>query len=104
INGLISHHRGRLAALYGRDLPAEAMRTAKAGIFQDLRRDLEELRDAWTAGLTAWLARDLNNAHLAATATYHEMIPEFDALLEECGGDLPEFYKRVRERGRALGD
>jgi predicted aminopeptidase len=28
---------------------------------------------------------------------YTKMVPAFDALLAQSGGDLPEFYRRVRE-------
>jgi predicted aminopeptidase len=37
-----------------------------------------------------------NNALLAAFATYTQMVPAFEKLLAEEGGDLPKFYARVK--------
>jgi predicted aminopeptidase len=37
-----------------------------------------------------------NNALLAAHATYTALVPAFEKLLAEEGGDLPRFYERVR--------
>jgi predicted aminopeptidase len=44
-----------------------------------------------------WFASDLNNARLAAVATYFDCVPGFDRLLAESGGDLEAFYRRVGE-------
>ncbi len=38
----------------------------------------------------------MNNAHLAAVATYYDCVPGFERELAEAGGDLPAFYRRVR--------
>ena len=38
-----------------------------------------------------------NNAFLVSIAVYTELVPAFERLLAETGGDLPAFYKRVNE-------
>ena len=38
-----------------------------------------------------------NNAFLVSIAVYTELVPAFERLLAENGGDLPALYKRVRE-------
>jgi predicted aminopeptidase len=44
-----------------------------------------------------WMEQDLNNAHLALVATYHEQVPAFMALLVNQKGDLAAFYQAVKE-------
>jgi predicted aminopeptidase len=43
------------------------------------------------------MARPLNNARLAAIATYREQLPAFRELLQCAGGDLPAFYESVEQ-------
>lgn len=40
---------------------------------------------------------ELTNAHLVASATYHELVPGFDALLRAHGGDLAAFYEAAEQ-------
>ena len=70
----------------------EEMRAAKTA-------ELARLRDSLTAlGLTS--AGDLNNARLAAVATYHRCVPALTALLGEHGGNLPAYYAAIRALAR----
>lgn len=39
---------------------------------------------------------DPNNALLASFATYTQLVPAFERLLQEEGGDLERFYARVK--------
>ena len=41
-----------------------------------------------------------NNAFLVSIAVYTELVPAFERLLAQKGGDLPAFYARVRELAR----
>jgi predicted aminopeptidase len=36
-------------------------------------------------------SRARNNADLAASATYHDLVPQLQSLLDEAGGDLAAF-------------
>lgn len=50
-----------------------------------------------------WVEFDINNAKLAAFATYNELLPELLQLLESCDRDYDRFYQVLeREQGRAL--
>jgi predicted aminopeptidase len=49
------------------------------------------------AGFDRLLARGLNNAFLVSIASYTELLPAFRALLAQSQGDLPAFYRAVRE-------
>lgn len=80
--------RTRLASLYASGASTEAMREAKAVEFAGLRAALAVGRAA-PVGV-------LNNAMLAAVATYDRCIPTLEAELRRLGGDLPAFYALVR--------
>jgi len=98
---LLLQTREQLAALYARDLGADAMRTAKAAILAEAEQAYADLKAAWGgyAGYDTWMARGLNNARLASLATYHDLVPAFQGLLAATGGDLPAFYAQARELG-----
>jgi predicted aminopeptidase len=89
--------RRDLAKLYASDRAAEEMRAEKKRLFRELQEDFRELRRRWGGrGLEGWLTADLTNAHLVSVATYHHHMPDFQRILEESGGDLDEFFRRVK--------
>ena len=85
---LLEEMRARLKALYGMPLAPEAMRERKRAEFSELEKLLESnprLKDL-----------EANNALLASFATYTQLVPAFERLLQEEGGDLEKFYARVK--------
>jgi len=80
--------RERLAALYATAAPPDQIRTEKAA-------ELGRLRDA-LAGQGMTPVGELNNARLAAVATYHRCVPALSALLAQHGGNLPAYYATIR--------
>jgi predicted aminopeptidase len=80
--------RKQLEAVYRSDAPADEKLRLKAEAFAKLRTDY--------AGI---VPAEPNNAFLVSIAVYTELVPAFERLLAEKGGDLPAFYKRVRELG-----
>ena len=80
--------RNKLAAHYASVLPIDQMRAEKAA-------ELERLRTSLTA-LGLKTAGVLNNARLAAVATYHRCVPALTALLAQHGGNLPDYYAAIR--------
>lgn len=96
---LIQSYRERLDALYTSGLAPEAMRERKKRIFGEMRGDYEQLKAGWggSRGYDQWLAHPPNNAQIASVAIYTQMVPAFQALLREQGGDLPAFYRAVGE-------
>ena len=92
--------RGRLAALYARDLPAGEKRRRKAGEFRRLRREYAAWKRRWDGygGYDRWMAQPLNNAHLALVAVYNEWIPAF-AALHRSSGDWEAFHRRAAALG-----
>jgi predicted aminopeptidase len=105
---LLEQARGRLAKLYALPLAPEAMRERKRAEFEALKAGYAELKRRWPGS-----GRDPavppppdpdfapNNALLASYATYTELVPAFERLLAESGGDFERFYARVRELGAA---
>ena len=87
----------QLSVLYGQDLSIEEMRTEKQ---QLISRALEQFAQLKKSGkldhrFDRWMAPGLNNARLAGIATYHELIPNFQAILGQCQGDFGCFYTQV---------
>ena len=91
--------RTRLRALYASGLAPDAMRAGKTAEIATLRASYAALKAQWggRAPFDVWFAGDLNNAHLASIATYYNCVPGFQRELAAVGGDLPAFYRRVRE-------
>ena len=85
----IGQSRTRLRALYGTPLAPEKMRERKKLESDALRENLR--------GNAGFKNVSPNNAFLASFATYSQLVPAFEKLLAEQGGDLERFYARVRE-------
>jgi predicted aminopeptidase len=95
---LIVTARERLAAIYASTMSDEEKRAAKAAVFAEMRAENESRRLA-SDGRTSfdrWFEAGANNAGIAAAGLYADRVPQFKALLEEEGGDLPRFYERVK--------
>jgi len=78
--------RKRLAAIYASDAPAEDKLRQKADEFARLRADYGAIVPA-----------EANNAFLVSISVYTQLVPEFEQLLAQASGSLPELYARVRE-------
>lgn len=94
--------RDALAELYASPLDAAAKRQGKARIFEALRetqRQRVALDAAWSV-YDPWFAGELNNARLAAVATYFDEVEQFRELLAAHGGDFSAFYSAVRSIAR----
>jgi predicted aminopeptidase len=98
---LLAEARGRLGWLYASDAPEEAMRIAKDREFGRVKFEYAQLRARWGgyAGYDAWFGRALNNAHLAAVATYEDCVPGLTRELE-AAQSLQAFYVRAAELAR----
>ncbi len=84
----LARARTRLKALYGMPLPPEVMRERKRAEFAELQKALESN--------ARFRILEPNNALLASYATYTQLVPAFEQLLQEEGGDLEKFYSRVK--------
>jgi predicted aminopeptidase len=98
---LLAEARARLAALYSGGARPGEMRMAKEREFGRLKFEYSRLRARWGgyAGYDAWFDRALNNAHLAAVATYEKCVPGLERELR-AAGSLEGFYRRAADLGR----
>jgi len=101
VDALIAEAREALEAVYGGALGDQDKRSAKAAVFAGLSAAYEDLRGTWSGPpyFDGWLRGDLDNARLAALATYNDFVPAFSALLRQAGGDWQQFYQRAGEIG-----
>jgi predicted aminopeptidase len=106
---LIMTTRARLAELYGDErteegrlkttrakegVPKEQLREQKRRILAGLQTQYAQLKVEW-GGATdydQWFARQVNNAQLNSVAAYYDLLPGFERLLAQNGGDLEKFY------------
>lgn len=88
-----------LKQLYAQDLPEDSKRQKKAEIFQKMQRDYEQLKNSWDGydGYDRWFSKDLNNAKLGTVGIYRDLVPAFQALLQQSDGDLPSFYQAAEQ-------
>jgi predicted aminopeptidase len=96
---LVRRTRSRLEALYASAASEEEKRDGKGAVFAAMRAEYEAQKSSWggQSGYDAWFARGANNAAIVAVGLYSEKVPQFRALLEAEGGDLPRFYARVKK-------
>jgi len=92
---LITSQQRRLADIYGRPIEESEKRAAKAEAFALLREEYAAAREAGDlpSGYDGWFAQDLNNASLAAVATYRRWVPALRTRLQMRG--LEAFYADV---------
>jgi predicted aminopeptidase len=95
---LLRSARQRLQGLYASGADAATLRIDKQREFGRLKFEYTQLRARWGgyAGYDGWFGRTLNNAHLAAVATYHDCVPGLRRELA-AAGSLPAFYARAAE-------
>jgi predicted aminopeptidase len=98
---LLLDTKATLEELYVQPLTIDEMRSVKRTVFAETRRRYQAFKDDWDgyAGFDRWFERGLNNARLTSLATYRDLVPAFQALLEQQGGHLPAFYAAVSELG-----
>jgi predicted aminopeptidase len=101
VDALIADARAALDVIFAEDSSDESKRDAKARVFAELSNAYEALRATWSGPpyFDGWLRGDLNNALLAALATYNDYVPAFSALLKSVDGDWQRFYKLASDIG-----
>lgn len=100
---LIAQTRAELAGIYAGPGSAEARRAGKTAAIERLRARYRQMRDRrWGGyrGFDGWVDSPINNAKLAATSVYNDLVPAFMRLFELCAGDYERFYDAVARLGR----
>ena len=100
-HALLLKHRQLLEINYASNVGDADKYRHKAQIFQSLQDDYQALKISWGgyAGYDRWFAEPLSNAHLAAVATYQDLVPGFRALLAH-EKNFDRFYAAVAALSR----
>lgn len=96
---LILDHRKQLETLYASALTEEQKRTSKQQLASMVLEKYHRIRDAeWNGynGYDAWMHGSLNNAQLSTIATYHDYVPGFQKILQQCDQSMNCFLQRVK--------
>jgi predicted aminopeptidase len=98
---LVEKYRERLAEIYATKLSDDRKRVRKAEVFHAMKEDYQNLKSKsdGLAGYDKWFSQPLNNAQLASASLYTELVPAFKTLLARERGDLPRFYRAVKDIG-----
>jgi predicted aminopeptidase len=96
---LMQKYRKRLEREFAQIVDDAEKRARKAEAFAEMADEYQKLKASWNgfAGYDRWFTGKLNNAHLASVSVYTALVPAFESLLRESGGDLKLFYTRVKE-------
>jgi predicted aminopeptidase len=94
---LVMRARDRLEGVFEEEISDEEKRFLKVDAYTRLLADYEKLKDEWGgfSGYDRWFRQSLNNAKLGSVAAYNELVPAFQRLLSDHGGDLESFYAAV---------
>lgn len=89
---LVAAQQARLRAVYASAAPPEQLRADKQRAFATMRNEYEALKARWGGSreYDGWFAQPLNNATLAAVATYTRWLPALRARARAVG--LTAFY------------
>jgi predicted aminopeptidase len=114
---LLMRTRGRLETLYGdtrteegklkaakkpRAMPPEQLRREKQDLMGRLQQEYTQLKSQWGGDTEydEWFAHPVNNAQLNSVAAYYDLVPGFERLLQQNGGDLGKFYEAADKLAR----
>lgn len=99
---LLGEAREELGDIYDGPGDEARKRAAKAAAIERLRARYRRLRDGrWGGydGYDAWFDGPINNAKLAASGFYNDLVPAFERLFEACSRNYPDFYAAVARLG-----
>ncbi len=101
-NHLLLVTQQQLKLLYETQKDEAVLLKQKKNIISTMKVKYQELRKQWSGytGYDNWMKRDINNADLALVATYYDLVPAFEILLEQEKYNLELFYAEVRRLGK----
>lgn len=100
--GLVMAYRDRFDAVYKNSADDAAKRAGKAVQVAAFEADYQKLKASWDgfAGYDRIVASGVNNALVAAIASYTELVPPLTALLRSKESDLAVFYREAKALAR----
>jgi predicted aminopeptidase len=100
---LVMKTRDRLQALYDTQLSEPDKRAQKTRLLAQFQLEYQDIKHQnWGGynGYDKWFDNAVNNAKIAAVATYRDYVPAFQSLLRQHQNDLPAFYRATKELGK----
>lgn len=96
---LLANVRSDLSRAYNSKHGNDQKRVAKKEVLRRAFADYDILKQSWNGyeGFDNWMKRGLNNARLSSMATYYDMVPAFQSLLNSVNNDLGKFYVEVKD-------
>jgi predicted aminopeptidase len=96
---LILDYRAQLDAVYASDMTDEDKRQRKQRVFGEMKGAYAQITRDWPgySGYRYWFDQPINNAQLLSVATYSDLVPAFEKLLDQNQGDLTRFYAAARD-------
>ena len=96
---LVTRSRNRLSKVYASELSDTLKREKKLELQHRMRQEYALLSKEWGSGggYDTWFANSLNNAQLSTVTSYNDLVPNFERLLVQNGGNLEKFYSKVIE-------
>jgi len=106
VREVLGRGRIQLEVVYAGTDNVDALAAGKSAAMDNIRADYQALRAVWAGPpyFDGWFGPALNNASLAALATYDQYVPAFAALLAQQGGNFPAFYAAAEVIGNNDGD
>ena len=104
---LVEQTRARLAEIYDdNSLTADEMRNAKHQAITDFKETMNTLSSQFPGEFNhrSWIDGDVNNARLNTVDTYHQLVPDFNALLHRLNNDLDWFYSVLEDLKKLTKD
>lgn len=92
-----------LSKLYASNLSFAEKRRTKQIILGSLREQYSILKTKNWQGIEwfdRWFETPINNARLAAFASYRDQVPDFVKLLNDCNSKFSKFYASVEKAGK----
>jgi predicted aminopeptidase len=98
VRKLLQRYRGRLRKAYVQADTVAGRRATKAKLFRELQAEYRELTAPMSGPKPYGLLQvaGINNAVLAALATYDDYVPAFEQLLRQCRFELDCFYAEAQ--------
>ncbi|HEU4616836.1 MAG TPA: aminopeptidase [Gammaproteobacteria bacterium] len=92
---LVAKQQRRLREVFAQPISADEKRREKAEAYAQMRDDYRVLKASWggASDYDGWFDQPLNNATLAAVATYRRWLPVLKARLERLG--VEGFYREM---------
>jgi predicted aminopeptidase len=94
-SNLLDSLKQDLKKLYASSQTPKEKRVIKRRLFEDIKTKYQNLKtNQWQGfnGFDGWFERPINNARLAAFATYREHTPSLYSLFGSCNGEFERFY------------